>query len=285
MSINLIQKDNLTEIINFTSPNKLETVNYCLVSKLWNNVASSDPVWRLIADREGMKIAGKSDTTIKELFSLLHSRKISSNDEIIIRFQQFLDRCSIDQNCRFKCILGLRSGHGHLTVEIGDPKRKAQNHPTTYMNFINPHEIDICEDYFCVNGLGDSDLIQFLPPNDSSIQEIRRYRGSFSADCIFSEPNYSNQARPREMLYSQITHIWDRAITISVPTRYAPDAGDTPLLRQMESMATSKLRKLPLSKSMKFIQNPVGFSIIYCALMASFYFSFQLGVYCFSTIQ
>jgi len=248
MSINLIAKDNLTNIINFTPPNKQETTNYCLVSKLWNDVASSDPVWRLIAEGEGVKISGKNDRSIKELFCLFHSRKITSNDEIIIRFQQFLDRCSIDKNCRFKCILGLGSGHGHLTVEIGDPERQAQNHPTHYMNFINPHEIDIREDYFCVNGLGDSDLIQFLPPNASSIQEIRRCRGSFSADCIFSEPNYSNQAQPRETLYSQITHIWDRAITISVPTRYAPDAGDTPLLRQMESMATSKLGKFPISR-------------------------------------
>lgn len=255
MSIRLLPKEFISDIIAFTFPCPQEVLNYRLVSKLWNTACDSPLIWNSILDREGIKIIEKTDTTVQELLRLSYSQKIRSNDDLIERIQQFFNRCSIGQDCRFQCILKAGSGYEHLTIEIGSANRRDPNRRS--MPFLNSREIDIREDYYFVGKLGDCNLIKYLAPNNSCIYSLRRV-GDYRAGS-FEEPSYGGD-KPTVESYFQITHAWNsRAITISIPLKYVkPNGARTPLINQIESMSAIKLGKPEMYTEEEFLNCIMG---------------------------
>ena len=259
MSIHRLPKESIAQVIDCTFPCPQEVFNYRLVSRLWNAASDCPLIWHSILDREGIKITGKTDETVQELLRLFYSKKIGSNDELVERVQQFFNRCSIQQNCRFKCILKVGSGYEHLTIEIGSANRRDPNHYR--MPFLNSHEIDIREDYFCINKPADCNLIKFLAPSNSCIYSLRRV-GEFSAGRSFTEPSYGG-AKPMEESYFQITHQWDsRAITISIPFKYVPNGERTPLINQLEFMSATKLGKPEMFTEQECFNSMMGLAFV-----------------------
>ncbi len=192
MSVNLdpvifFTKDISTEIFQFLDIKSLGCS--CKVSKMWKQLAESNPVWRYVAQLYmGLQLPSNINFNIKEMMSKV---LCLSNDQIISRLQSFLSRCSLDQNCRFRCILGHGAGYEHLTVEINRCG-------------IDP-EITFKEDYFAVKKLGNGDLQDGdqLPAIDSMEEkELKELYPQPSIHSTFfrKEPVYSLEG-PYEKQY------------------------------------------------------------------------------------
>jgi hypothetical protein len=97
------------------------------------------------------------------------------------------------------------------------------------------------EEYFCMsNNLGNGDLLRFNPPS-FPVPTTMWIHARISGQS-FDEPDYSNPAQP-QTTSSLTTHLLsgDRAIVIIHPRINPLGTTDTPLIRQIETMAIFKL--------------------------------------------
>lgn len=225
MSITTIQHlpyEMLAEIFQFLSKDDLS--NCCRVNTLWNSLASSNATWSYFAKTELENPKLGNDTSFKTMM-FFAQYKMKSNDEIIERLQRFLNnRCSLDENCQFTCVLGLGFGSQHLTVKIIN-----RSYPS--------NQIDVRETFYSVSGIGDQAL-KFIPPAPPQ-HDRDLYLDSYKADLI-SEPDYSDPEKPKQRHYAKMDfRFLEHEMTVIIPCHQL-DHPRSPMLLRIEQIVTSK---------------------------------------------
>lgn len=203
------------------------------VDKNWKRMSEDNEVWRSVAQKEFLHTTPLSlDLNIKELIYRFHLSNARTNDEIIDKFQRFLDRYSLDQNCRFRCILGAGRGAKHITVTIKCLKSLTK-------------QIDHKEDCRCTHGIGDGSLVKYNPYPD-----LFKYYGFSHSIYDRIEPDYSLPEQNSNFKYSvskgqSSTHQFTIQFPSSVPQ-------ESDLEQQIFQMTGDKCTEVQNDKEQKF---------------------------------
>lgn len=219
----------ICEIFKFL--NFRDLANCCKVSKLWNRLASSPAVWATLAQVYlGLHVSPSADLNIK---SMVTEIVCLSNDQIVRRLQKFLNRCSLERNGRFRCILGSGQGYRHITLEI---KRYDRD---------GTEGIAIQECYLAPQGIGDGHLQQ---PEMTSIQNLDNQgfldtlipRPHVFTVIPHVEPNYTT-IPPSEQQYRVFVWRTQKGTSFKIFTPHSDDLDTTtPLEAKMEHMVVRK---------------------------------------------
>jgi hypothetical protein len=107
----------------------------CQVHSNWHSLVNDISFWREIAKKFFMIESSKDKVEIKNLFLSLESKQLKSNEDIIKQVEAFINKVSLNQNARFRCIFGLGKGSQFMNIEIKSNSGK-------------PEKIDLKEVYF-----------------------------------------------------------------------------------------------------------------------------------------
>lgn len=88
----------------------------CKVSKSWNLLASDNALWGIVS--KGIFSETIQADNIKNFLKTYHDQCLVSSDELIDRAEAFVNKLSVDQNSRFRCILGNGTNYRTLSIEI-----------------------------------------------------------------------------------------------------------------------------------------------------------------------
>ena len=164
------------------------------VSKTWLYVAEQEDTWKTVGKnvewynqipKEIWDSASTNETKFKTIFLKILSKKLESNDEIIDRFQSFIDRVSIGQTARFRCYLSL--GEGVMIAKIDYQKQIIR----TQLD-----DFDLNEECFSIQSIGKGSLTNPAASRqdksmNSSTQELRN--NGFMHQSSFIDPGFVNR--------------------------------------------------------------------------------------------
>ena len=148
----------------FSYLEKPDLASCCQVNKGWRRLASDNELWATIA-RQMFKGEALNVPNIKAFLQKLESQKLKSNEEIIDRLQAFIDRISLGQNARFRCLVSTGSGYQAISVEFKATKDKiAKISNTLTACEDNLTDLDFKDDCIAINGIGNGSLVAPQPP-------------------------------------------------------------------------------------------------------------------------
>lgn len=186
---------------------------FCQVSKNWNRLSSCNDLWKRFAKAEFI-----NEICIKDRLSPLYSKQVDANDEIMDKFQRFLNRCSIfSRENRFKCIFGKAK---YISVEI-----------------INEHGPigSVFSENLDVNDPGDQIMPRFTCPDfESKGMKWKDFTRTTDAELDFSDP-----ANPIRISYNKISGLFG-AFFFKI---YVPQQAPSPLLERIVYMTAVKCKK------------------------------------------
>lgn len=202
---NCMPREISRHILSFLKP--FDLAQCCQVNSEWNRLASHDDIWLEIAKKifiNGANLHPKTKARIKAW----DSHHLKSHEEILDRIQSFLDKISLGQNARFKCIAQAENGLQTISIEIkGDKKSPDFDYYQDQLNF------DFTEDYVFVNDFNNGFLLEKTPDTSSFDQPLRtateitqiidNFDGGFffKAKIIFPILKSENQILEQEMFY------------------------------------------------------------------------------------
>lgn len=139
--------------------NKSDLVSCCQVSKGWRTLADDNQLWKAIAYRTLKDLLPEdiSQQCSKAFIKEWEARKLKSNEEIIACLQAFVDRISLGQNARFRCVISTGSQYQIISAQIsaGNIDRTLDIHGTPrYLT-----HFDFSGDYFGKN-IGNGSLLR-----------------------------------------------------------------------------------------------------------------------------
>jgi len=167
MSLSFDPLQVLPEEISFKLFSKLEKHHLaacCQVNKNWRRVGNDGRLWAKIA-AQMLNGTVPNVPNIKTYLGELESQKVKSNEKIIDRLQAFIDRISLGQNARFRCLISTGPGYQTISVEIkGTTNKIAQipNTPSAFQGSLTA--FDFKDDCIAINGIGNGSLIGPQPP-------------------------------------------------------------------------------------------------------------------------
>lgn len=146
----------------FSYLEKSDLASCCEVNKGWRRLASDNELWAPIARQmfngEDLKVPN-----IKASLQVFESKKLKSNEEILDRLQAFINRISLDNNARFRCIITTGSRYQAISVEF----KGTQDEIAPQMlpaNTNNLTDFNFKDDCIATNGIGDGSLVAYQPP-------------------------------------------------------------------------------------------------------------------------
>ena|ERR1700722_16914117 len=170
----------------------------------WEAFVSDNALWKPGVQQKFSQV--QTVPSFKQLLKEVNAQQLQSNDEIVDRVQKFLDRVSLGQNARFRCIIGSGQGQKVLSIEIKGKKEGAVVLNNEFADpadgiyeFANPanniSDFNFIEDYYAPNGIGNEKLTNPTPPRYKPRWHLERSDEDLSQHPSFEVFRIATSAR------------------------------------------------------------------------------------------
>jgi len=168
---------NELQLAIFSCLNQADLIHCSQTCSRWNFIANDQELWQKIADK--IFTSGTLQAPfIKGFLRQFAHQKLHSNDQLVLRVQEFLDKIRAGQRAKFICFLGEGSQYQTISVEIL-PKYIITRETGPLRRFsdwdINNLEFDLEEHYFSLQPISDDGVLS------TSIMSNYRHRNQRSA--------------------------------------------------------------------------------------------------------